>query len=73
MTAGAFSSPRWWAVRGATDANPADDFAAANVGQLKHFASKAVAELEGWLPGGAGATLTGMVANWTTLAQQHIS
>ena len=63
--------PAWWAGRGATDANPADDFAAANVGQLKHFAAKAVAELEGWLPGGAGATLTGMVANWNALAQQQ--
>lgn len=63
--------PAWWASRSATNAATSDDYAAANIGQLKHFASKAVAELNAWLPAGAGTTLTGMIAQWTAQLQQQ--
>ena len=63
--------PAWWASRGATQTGlAADDFAAANIGQLKQFASKAVEELEASLPSGAGSVLTDMVARWHTPPEQ---
>ncbi len=57
--------PAWWTDRGAIDATKTkDDDAAANLGQLKHMASKAFAELEAQLYGGAGPALTAMIAKW---------
>lgn len=56
--------PAWWAQRGATNPNPPDDFAAANLGQLKHIAAKAYEELHAKLPGGAGPALAGLIAAW---------
>lgn len=58
--------PAWWAARGAVDARKtADDHAVANIGQLKHFASKAFAELESRLPGGAGSAATELMTSWS--------
>ena len=62
--------PAWWAARGATNGATADDFAAANIGQLKQMASKAVDELQASLPGGAGSVLTDMVTRWRTPPDQ---
>jgi len=62
--------PAWWASRGVTNSAPSDDFAAANIGQLKHIASKTVDEMEARLPGGAGPDLLGMVARWRTPENQ---
>lgn len=45
--------PPWWSSHGVLTTNPANDFAALNVGQLKHLAYSAWLELE-TLPGGAG-------------------
>src|ERR1700730_7575798 len=57
--------PPWWAGRGATDTNAADDFSVVNQGQLKNFTQKAVQELDASLPGGgAGATLDDLVQSW---------
>jgi hypothetical protein len=56
--------PSWWVQWGATDGSPLVDDAAANIGQLKHMASKAIAELEVNLPGGAGHVLLNMLADW---------
>jgi hypothetical protein len=43
---------------------PADDFAVANIGQLKHLATQAAAELNAKLSGGAGAVINNLVASW---------
>ena len=42
----------------------ADDYAAANIGQLKNIAAKAAAEFNSRIPGGAGAPIQGMVGGW---------
>lgn len=47
------TTPDWWAERGVLTANAAHDYAALNVGQLKHLAYSAWLELDA-LPGGAG-------------------
>jgi hypothetical protein len=56
--------PPWWKQWGATDNQNPDEQAAANIGQLKHIASKAIAEFEVNLPGGAGTSLNTMLAGW---------
>lgn len=58
-------APDWWSTRGAlmpdTDS---DDFAVANVGQLKTIAQKAAQEMNDSFPGGAGTALNAMVNDW---------
>ncbi|MEO7101167.1 MAG: hypothetical protein ABI162_17575 [Luteolibacter sp.] len=61
--------PAWWASRGATDAYPPNDGAAANQGQLKQFTQKAVQEFNARMPGGAGADLNGLVNGWVQAYQ----
>ncbi len=56
--------PAWWSQRGATNANPPDNTAVANLGQLKHIASKAAAELNANLPDGAGSTINNLITTW---------
>lgn len=57
--------PAWWAERGATNTNPPDDYAAANLGQLKQMAVKARDELNLRLPpNGAGRAIETMIAGW---------
>jgi hypothetical protein len=59
------AAPPWWAERGVRDSSKAaDDYSAANHGQVKHVASKAFDELEAHLPGGAGPAATALVASW---------
>lgn len=58
--------PPWWATQGVKTGAPADDFAAANIGQLKSIASKAVAEMELHLAIKAGTDLTSMISGWAT-------
>jgi hypothetical protein len=41
-----------------------DDFALANIGQLKNFAGAAAAELNANLPGGAGPQINSLIASW---------
>lgn len=57
--------PNWWSARGVIrpDVEP-DDFAIANLGQVKQFARAAVLEFEAKLPGGAGIALHQKVAAW---------
>ncbi len=57
--------PAWWLERGATNANPQNDHAAVNQGQLKHFTQKAVEELNARIPGGAAGDLNTLVNGWT--------
>ncbi|MBC8009213.1 MAG: sugar-binding protein [Burkholderiales bacterium] len=72
--------PTWWFERdliprlpaAATNPNPvwpgaypvADDYVVANLGQLKHVATQAAAELNSFLPGGAGSSINNLVASW---------
>jgi hypothetical protein len=59
-------TPGWWRSRGAVgSSNGADDFAVANVGQLKNFARAASDEFEAKLPGGAGTAIKTLVASWS--------
>lgn len=61
--------PSWWAARSVLDAGKSpNDFAAANQGQAKHFATKAYDELQSRLVGGAGAALTQLIASWSSSA-----
>jgi hypothetical protein len=53
------ATPTW-----PTDYPAADDFAAANLGQLKQIATKAAAEMNVHLPGGAGSAVNGLIAQW---------
>lgn len=53
-------SPSW-----PTHYSLADDFAAANLGQLKMMASAAAAELDANLANGAGTAITSLISSWT--------
>jgi len=60
--------PDWWLERGLVSTNApvaTNDFGIANIGQLKHAASAAAAELGARLPGGAGSNILAMVGAWT--------
>jgi hypothetical protein len=62
--AGLLAAPAWWGQRGATSTSPPNDDAVVNQGQLKHFAQTAIAELNAIIPGGAGADLNALAADW---------
>ena len=59
--------PDWWSQRELTNGHPADDFAAANLGQLKYITAKAVAELDAHLSGGAGQELHDLIVAWNAV------
>lgn len=46
--------PAWWNDRGVKNTSSVQNLGVANIGQLKHIATQAHAELESLLPGGAG-------------------
>ena len=58
--------PTWWTTRGvlATNAPSTNDYAAANLGQLKWYATNALAELDANLPGGADTNLRARVTTF---------
>ncbi len=59
------SGPQWWTDRGVTvPERPADDYAVANIGQLKFVASKAADEMNARLPGGAGSAINTLLDGW---------
>jgi hypothetical protein len=60
--------PGWWIARGVVSTNAAvtNDYAAVNQGQLRWMAAKAAEELDTNLRNGAGASVTGMVAGFTS-------
>src|SRR5438270_460006 len=65
------SAPSWWSQRGVLVQNAsADDYAAANQGQLKNVAKAAVAEMDAKLEGGAGAELHSLISSWSTPSPQ---
>lgn len=58
--------PAWWAEQGVqTPGAQPDDYAGANLGQLKHIASKAAALMNARLPGGAGPDINAFVGAWS--------
>ena len=58
-------APEWWGTRGVFKAGTAaDDYAVANLGQLKNIARKAAQELEEGLFGGAGEEINALIASW---------
>jgi len=61
----AASIPHWWIDRGVVSGSLlSDDFALANLGQVKHFARAMVLEFDAKLPGGAGSVLHQRLASW---------
>jgi len=59
------AAPGWWSTRGVRNVQKtADDYAVANVGQLKNIAKKAAQEMNDVLPGGAGAQINALIAAW---------
>ena len=61
-------TPLWWATRGAVITNEVvltNDFAAANLGQLKNMATAAAGEFQDRLAGGAGTGVLNMVNGFT--------
>jgi hypothetical protein len=61
--------PDWWSTQGVLIPNkPADDYAVANVGQLKNLAKKAAQEMNAVLPGGVGAAIDGLTVVWASAA-----
>jgi hypothetical protein len=60
----AWAAPTWWSTRSLLNTNPADDYAVANIGQLKYVSTKARLELNSLLPTGAGATINDLVLSW---------
>jgi hypothetical protein len=66
-TAAVAPTPTWWGTQSVVSPNAvADDFAAANVGQLKYFAAKAAAEMNTQLSGGAGSAINALMTGWNT-------
>lgn len=62
------ASPLWWRVQAATSPDSPDDFAIANIGQLKTLAAKAADELNRTLQIGAGEEITHLIASWRATA-----
>ncbi|MDI1248811.1 MAG: hypothetical protein PSV13_08110 [Lacunisphaera sp.] len=68
----AASPPAWWTQRAVTTGATANDYAAANVGQLKHVAKQAYLEMEAQLPGGAGPEVTALINSWSQPPAQDV-
>lgn len=58
-------APEWWQTHSVLNGSPADDYAVANVGQLKNLAKKAALEMNDSLPGGAGDAINTLIASWS--------
>lgn len=58
--------PAWWIDRDVIDTGAStNDYAALNQGQLKNMATNAYAELEAYLPGGAGEDIETLIGTFT--------
>jgi len=67
-------APEWWATRGVFKAGAAaDDYAVANLGQLKNIAQKAAQEMEEGLFGGAGEEINALIASWDAAPAAAVS
>jgi alpha-tubulin suppressor-like RCC1 family protein len=64
--------PSWWTNRAVLNGSAtANDYAAANQGQAKHFAKQAYNEMQAKIPGGAGATLTTLVNSFSNTESNY--
>ena len=72
LVTNSYAAPAWWAFAGLTNGQAPDDYAAANLGQLKFTVSKAALALNTGTVAGAGAAINGMVASWGQPAAQGI-
>lgn len=60
-------APEWWTTRAVLAPGvAADDYAVANVGQLKTIAKKAALGMEDSLAGGAGDAINDLIGSWET-------
>jgi len=64
--------PSWWSERGVTNGGAANDYAAANQGQVKNIATQAIAEFNDKLAsvGGAGVTLNQLAITLSATSAQ---
>lgn len=62
--------PNWWGTRQVLSTASPDDYAVANLGQLKTIAKKAYEEMESSLPGGAGPAISQLVQSWAPSSPQ---
>lgn len=59
------AAPAWWTTQQVlAPGKQADDYAVANLGQLKNMAKKAAQEMNNVLPGGAGTEINSLIATW---------
>ena len=62
--------PAWWSQQQVTDVqHPSsidDNYAPANLGQLKNFGKQAKTHLDAYLPGGAGSSINTLVSSFGT-------
>lgn len=58
--------PEWWAHQQVLTTSPKDDYAVANLGQLKTIVRKAAQEMNEHLVGGAGTAINTLVDTWET-------
>ena len=60
------AAPAWWVEQAVlVPGAQSDDYAVANIGQLKHIASKAAALMDARLPEGMGTDISTLVAGWS--------
>ena len=65
-TMAVLAAPSWWDDRGVVlPGSTTNDFAVANLGQLKNMASNAYEELEASLAGGAGSAVSNLVKSFS--------
>lgn len=58
------ATPPWWAQHGIITSDTVHDYGLINQGQLKKLVKGAYLEMEEHLPGGAGAAITALIANF---------
>jgi len=59
--------PAWWVEYNVLDAGAeANDYAVANIGQLKYMAQRATEAMEAYLPGGAGTEIIALINGFTS-------
>lgn len=67
-------APDWWAARSVlTPGATADDYAVANLGQLKNIARKAALELDEHLPDGAGEGIHALTNTWSAVPAEGVT
>ena len=65
--------PTWWVEKGVTSSTPhkVNNYAVGNLGQLKHFALRAMEHMDEYLPGGAGEAIHTMVEGFARFDSEN--